>query len=89
MLKQALANIARGYANNCIIPGIIRRSAAKQFDSNDALFQRLGMPSNCLVNDVLKKLSAAMTSSKRSSLNNLFDMLLKQENVFLCLRDFR
>jgi hypothetical protein len=89
VLKEPLAHIAGGDAHNGVVTRVIRRRTPKQLDSDDTLFQGLEMAGNCLVDDVLEELAAAVAPLKCGSFDHFLDVLLKQGDVFLGPCDFR
>jgi hypothetical protein len=89
VLQEPLAHVACGYADDCIFTRVIRRRAPEQFDSDDTLFEGFEMAGDRLVDDVLKKLTASVTSLKCGPFNDFLDVVLEQGDVFRCPRYFR
>src|SRR5580698_2925053 len=89
MLKQAFAYIAGGNTNNGIVSRVIRSRPAKQFHADHALFQRIEVAGYRLIDDVLKKLAAAVASLEYITLNHFLQMMLQGRNVPFMLCKFR
>ena len=83
ILQQPLADIARGYADDGILPGIVSRGTREKFYADQPLFQRVKVPGKRLLDDIDKELAATLTVAECSAFRDLFDALTKPVRIVL------
>jgi hypothetical protein len=83
ILQQALADIARGYADDGILPGIIRRGTREKFYADQPLFQSVKVSGKRLLDNIDKELTATLTVAECSAFRYLFDALAKPVRIGL------
>src|SRR5579862_3933402 len=83
VLQKALANIARGHANNGVFTRVIGRRSPKQFDADDPFLECSEASREGLLDNVDKELSAAVTSSEGFAFYDLPKIPEKLCTIFL------